>query len=199
MSIEQLKKYFEELLYILNRGGQFLLDSHSLLMTESSAEFTLVNRNRFLSRVRDNFWVLSIIEFYKIYGGKNDDYRLHKLINLLKHNYSSSEWKTQITLQEIIELEALLNDNETVSRITKLHELRNQHYAHRQKNPNNNSHQIGFYAEDLNELYKLAILICNKLIEKLFKEESFSYKIDYSASEFLKQQIELIEFKGKYS
>lgn len=169
----------EKLIYIVEiilDVKKLVNDSYRMLMADSSEKFTLISRDSFLTRVRNSFEKLAVIELTKLYGSKSDNYRLDALLNDLLSNYKNSEWTHSISKVDLDDLLSHLNDDEMHSRKVKLKELRDQHYAHRDQNPKNNVHDIRFYYSDFAYLLRVAELIIDELMQKIFELPS-SFKI----------------------
>ncbi|HWY38192.1 MAG TPA: hypothetical protein VNY73_06505 [Bacteroidia bacterium] len=121
-----------------------------MLVTKTREKFTTIHREKFLKRVRESFWKLAIIELTKLYSdnSKSDHYSIIVLLKNLRRHHSSSGWKDKITAQELKEISASFKTQDIKDRIEKLIELRNQHYAHTDKKPDNNIYDVKFFLED---------------------------------------------------
>lgn len=166
--MQDLRNKLNEIIQILEDSKKLMNDSYRMLMADSSEKFSLINRNKFLTRVRDSFWKLAVIELTKLYGSRNDCFRLDMLIDQMILNYENAEWSTNISKADLETLQTTLNNNEILIRKEKLKEIRDQHYAHKDQNPDHNIHDIKFYYIDLDELIRAAELIISELMLKIF-------------------------------
>ena len=143
-------------------------------MTDSSEKFSLISKDNFLTRVRDSFWKLAIIESTKLYGSRNDQYRIELVIDQMLFNHKYAEWKTKIPKIDLKKFQNHLNSNDVQTNMKKLKEIRNQYYAHKDENPDHNIYEIKFYYIDFAFLLRTAELIISELMIKIF-EPSFTF------------------------
>jgi len=89
---------------------------------------------------------------------------------------------------------------ETIKNIENLKEIRNQYYAHTDKNPKKNIYNIKYYHDSSYYLIQMADNILEKLMIKLVDK---NYKIlkyeGENATDFLNQQSEYIRVLGIYN
>ena len=119
------------------------------------------------------------------------------LIKILEDRYEQSEWKFNISLDQLKQIGLELNLKDTTNQITNLKEIRDQHYAHSDKNPNNKLYNIILYYENYFSLiYKLELILqilFNKLLDKDVKPSI--YKGD-DADMFFEKYLTLIQKAG---
>ena len=192
-----LKEKLTLTIQIILDAKELMNDSYKMLMVDSSEKFSLIKRNKFLNRVRTSFWKLAIIELTKLYGSSMDHFRLDELINEMIVNYCSAEWATNISTDELKILQDYLNSDEIKVRTEKLRNMRNQHYAHTDKAPKNNIHDIKFYFLDFAFLLRNAELIVEELMSKIFDSQKIF--LPYEGEDvdmFLNSYIELRKLKA---
>ena len=178
MKKKELQKHLEWTFDIIITAQQYLFDSRTILLLDTDEEDHIISPNKFMTRAYEAFWYLSVIDAHKLFGGKNDDYRIQKLINYLRDTHRNSEWKDRISLKEINSLESKLKEPEVVTKTELLNELRNQHYAHKQKSPNRYSTQIELYFEGVDFLLTVAENVCDEVNKKVFDNRAFKYVVD---------------------
>lgn len=184
--MQDLRNKLNKIIQILEDSKKLMNDSYRMLMAESSEKFILISRNKFLTRVRNSFWKLAVIELTKLYGSRNDYFRLDMLIDQMIFNYKNAEWSTKISKADLEILQTTLSNNEILLRKEKLKEIRNQHYAHKDQNPDHNIHDIEFYYIDFAYLIRAAELIIDELMLKIFElSTSFNTYDGEDADNFL--------------
>lgn len=148
---------------ILIHCRKLVFDSYYMLVTKTSEKFTTISRDEFLVRVRESFWKLAIIELTKLYGsnGQNDHYSIPALLKAI--HSSQLFMKDNMFLDKLKKIKHSIKTQDTKARVKKLLELRNQHYAHTDRHPENNIHNIKFYFEDFLHLLRLAENIVTNL------------------------------------
>ncbi len=161
---------------ILQLARQHVYDSKSLICSDTTEEHLTIRRSKFLMRTQVSLYILAIIETSKIFGRDGDYYNLHKVINIVKHGYQSV--KTKISKEQIADFENQINSEKVKKSISKLHELRDEHYAHSDKTPQNDVHGVGLYYDELLEIIELAEKICCTLSEKLYDEQRITEIFD---------------------
>ena len=190
---DQLNKISE----ILIDCRQLVFDSHSIIVTKTNSKHIIVSRDKFLTCAGEVFWKLAIIELTKLYNDSDD----LNIVSLFKHVrlHSQSQWGKLIAADELRQLNSVLANRDTKSRVKKLKELRNQHFAHTNNPPDNNVYDIRFYFEDCIFLIEKAEYLVSTLSYKLLKQPILFKK--YKGEDvdlFLDKHIEYIEIIGKY-
>ena len=200
MTINEVKIKLEKTISILNEAKVLERDSYRMIMTDSSEKFTIVDNNVFLKSIRISLWKLSIIELHKLYGGRNDDFRISELLKNISTVEKKSKWFDLITEVEIENMKEKIQSPETIKNIENLKEIRNQYYAHTDKNPKKNIYNIKYYHDSSYYLIQMADNILEKLMIKLVDK---NYKIlkyeGENATDFLNQQSEYIRVLGIYN
>jgi|JI10StandDraft_1071094.scaffolds.fasta_scaffold429080_4 hypothetical protein len=193
MTILQIEKKIDKIIIIINEAKFLMNDSYKMLMTDTSAKHVIINRNKFLTRVRESFWKLAVIELAKIYGSKNDKFRLEHFLNTLIENHKKGEYKLLISKKELNSLLSFLQKEDVLEKVEKLKEVRDKHYAHTDENAKS-LHEIKFYFTDFVFLLRTAELIIESINNKLFnKQRSFKSYFGDEADEFLNLFIENTE------
>lgn len=154
---EQIKKDIDLIAYFLTACKKLAWDSYCMLMADS-AKFNVIHREPFLRHVRETYWKMAVIELSKLYGLKkrNNHYGLTFLISDLITQHSTADWKNKISIEELELLGSSIDTEEVKTKIEKLNELRDQHYAHTDKDPKHNIFDVKFYYEDCTFLLKKA-------------------------------------------
>jgi len=132
---QDLKSEIEKRHIIHFKANLFFSDSKYLNDPASDEERNVAGKSSFIRKVRYAYWVLSVLEFCKIYGKSNDHYSMEKLINKLWNNYSNSEWNTLLSKEDIARIRENYNRQEIQTIIVKLRGLRDEYYAHLDRNP----------------------------------------------------------------
>lgn len=200
-SIAEIETDLEKISDILRVARKLAFDCHSMLLSDN-VTFSIISRDKFLTRVRDSFWELAIIELSKLYGQnkRNDQCSLFVLLKYLEENRLNSEWRDKISTDEINRLLYDLNSDATKIRIDKLFDLRNQHYAHTDKTPKKNKYDIQFYFEDCFFLIELAEGIIKYLSDKILnKSIQFQKYTGENTTEFFQNHLEYIRLAGLYN
>jgi len=193
MTILQIEKKIDKIIIIINEAKFLMNDSYKMLMTDTSAKHVIINRNKFLTRVKESFWKLAVIELAKIYDSKNDKFRLEHFLNTLIENHKKGEYKLLISKKELNSLLSFLQKEDVLEKVEKLKEVRDKHYAHTDENAKS-LHEIKFYFTDFVFLLRTAELIIESINNKLFnKQRSFKSYFGDEADEFLNLFIENTE------
>lgn len=119
--METLKELTEEIdqrTNILFKAVLFSNDSFYLSQPATSKELELANKDMFIHKVRYSYWIISVLEMYKLYGGENDCFTIKKLLNKLLNSYTNSEWKDMLKKETIKNWVTALEDyKETINSI----------------------------------------------------------------------------------
>jgi hypothetical protein len=199
MTINEIKIRLDKTISILNDSKILERDSYKMIMTDNSEEFTIVDDNEFLKNVRISLWKLSIIELHKLYAenSNNNHYRIVSLLEEISRQRKKSEWCDCITKSEINKMFLDIQSPETTKNIENLKDIRNQHYAHTDKKPKKNIHDIKYYHDSSNYLIQLADNILEQLMIKLIDKNFKILKYEgENATNFLEQQSEYIRVLG---
>lgn len=199
MNIQDIEKDLIKCNDILIFSRQLIYDSYHMLMTNKNEKFTIILRDKFLNRVRDPFRILATIELSKLFENKNKCFSIVCLIKILEEEYEQSDWKNMISLYELKQIKFKLNAEDTKKQIKNLKEIRDQHYAHSDKTPENNIYDIALYYEDYFSIINKSELILQTLFNKLL-DKSISpsiYKGD-DTDIFFEKYLDLIQKGGLY-
>jgi|GEM_PF-5756912 len=173
---------------ILNYSNSLLIDSYRMLLTKNNKEFIFINRNKFLRKTQIALFKLGIIELCKLFGRKQTNH-------FSLYNIETLAAKFDIKFNLSIEH---LNNPDVMKKISLLHEMRNQHFAHTdlhfqfdKKNGKRNMNEIKFYFDDAFNLINIAELIIEELYDKLnLKRDSEILNNENDADLFLTKQKE---------
>jgi len=134
-TVEELHSHLRDIFTILYRAVLFYRDAYYLNNPDSIEETVIANSSSFIKRTRYAYWFVAVIELCKLFGKKNDNFSLYKLLNILCNNFKSSEWYSIQNLQTIKDLQGKINSTEIQTLINNLHGIRDKYYAHSDKNP----------------------------------------------------------------
>lgn len=169
------------ILEILKTAKQYLNDSYDILILDSPDEDLIIRPNKFFIRTQRAFWALAIIETHKIFGGNNDYFTIEKLFQYIESSIKEYEPQICITREKFQELSAILNSQEVKTNIKKIKELRNKHYAHRDKQPKQGACEIGLYYDHIDKLIKIGENMCIELKTLILEKEYSLMPIDVSS------------------
>ena len=180
---------------ILNYSNSLLEDSHRMLFTPTSEEFSLVNRSKFLRKTQIAFFKLGVIELCKLFGNQRVN---HFSFYTIENLFPVANKPDILTMTH-------LKDNEVIKKIKLLEELRDKHFAHtdidiefKKENGKRNIYEIKFYFDDAFYLINTAELIIAELYEKLQeKKNSKIINKENDADIFLITYLELLDRIGK--
>lgn len=122
--------------------------------------------DKWFSRQWTALWYHAIIETNKLFESSNKGkFCFEKLQNLIVNNYRKLDWVISPSTEEInMQFDQLLKDKKTLSAITAIKTLRNEHFAHSDLNPT----EIETYSSDVKDLLdksgSLLNFICNNLL-----------------------------------
>lgn len=199
MTIDEIKIKLNKTISILNDSKILERDSYKIITTDSSEKFTIIDNNDFLKNITLSLWKLSIIELHKLFGGKNDNFKISKLLTDILETQEKSEWCDLITKIELENLQKKMESLETIKNIENLKYIRDKYYAHSDENPKKSIYEIKYFHESSNYLIQLADNILEQLMVKLIDK---NYKISKyngeNAINFINQQSEYIKLSGLY-
>lgn len=170
-SKEDLKSEIKKRHLIHFKANLFFIDSKYLNAPASDKEKNVADKSSFIRKVRYAYWVLSVLELCKIYGKSNDHYSMEKLINKLWNNYSSSDWNTLLSKEDIVRIRENYNRQEIQTIIKKLRGLRDEYYAHLDRNPKKTISDYTPNYIEVETLLKLHESFLKEISLKVFKTE----------------------------
>ena len=201
-STQDIENDLNRISEILQYSKKLTFDSYSMLVAKTNAKHNVIWGDKFLKRTRDSLWLLAMIELAKLFGQskQNDHFSIPIFISELRKFHLTSKWKHLITSAELKQCSIQFKNAEIRTRIDKLKELRNQHLAHTDKNPDNNIYNVKFYFEDSMYLIEQAEEIITYLSSKLLPSpiEFQEYKGE-DVDSFLDKHITYAELAGKYN
>lgn len=201
-TIKEIETELSKISEILHYCRKLTYDSHCMLVAKTNTKHIIIWRDKFLTRTRDSLWFLSIIELSKIYGQnkQNDHFSIMILVAELRKSHSTSKWKEMISSKELKQCAAELKASDIKIRVNKLKELRNQHLAHTDKNPNNNIYNVKFYFDDSTYLIEQAEKMITFLSMKLLSTPiTFQEYNGEDVDLFLDNHINYLELAGRYN
>lgn len=191
--LAEIESDLNQMNFILGNCRFLTYDSYNLRVPDTNEKFITIHHDKFLARLPETFWKLAIIELTKLYSSniKNDHFSIILFVKFLRRNHFTSSWKEMITSEELEELDTSFKTHELKMRIGRLLELRKQHYAHKDKNPDHHIFDVKFYLPDCVVLIEIAENVLRILASKF----GFQMKIsDYNGNQvndFIEKYIEL--------
>ena len=134
-TLVELKEEIERMISISYTAEIYFNDNMYLLNPETTEEKVVAANDLFIKRARYALGVMSVIQINKLFGGDNDDFSLKKFLSKLLNNHINSEWKDKISVDLIREWQSKLIEPKMVDAIKKVKGLRDQYYAHSDRNP----------------------------------------------------------------
>ena len=197
-TLNEIAKHLETISEILIDARHLSNDGHQMLLGDNETHI-VITRSNFLKRLRGSLYELSVVELAKLFSHKNsnDDYSIFKLLKVLQNNLQQSEWANKINSSEIQDLESALTSPAMDLKVKKLMELRNQHFAHTDKDRDN---RIDFYYTDITDLIVTGEGIVNVISTKLLnKPINFSKYEGEDVTTFFKDYKNIIHLAGMYN
>jgi hypothetical protein len=170
-TLSELKKEIDRMLSISYSAELYFNDNMYLLNPDTKEEQVVAQNDLFIRRARYALGVMSILQINKLFGGKNDHFSLRKLLNTLLNNHRSSEWKEKIAVDLIKEWQAKLEELPMVECIKKINGLRNNYYAHSDRQPEALERLI-VHTEEM----KMLLKFCNEVLLKISVDVFNQYK-----------------------
>ncbi len=195
---DDIEKHFDKISEILIDCRKLTYDSYYMCVTKTNTKHIIISREKFLKRVRESFWTLAIIELTKLYSknNRNDHFSIPFLIKKLLN----SSFSELISSDKLKELEINFTIPNIKTRIDKLKELRNQHFAHTDIDPDNNIYDIEFYFDDSIFLIEKAEKIIEFLSLKILSKPIVFSKYEGEEMEsFFDKHKEYIDLAGRYN
>lgn len=128
---DRLKERLAEIHEILLELEFLRGDIKYLITANESSHKQIVSKSRFFYRLHRNYIRLFVIDTYKLIG-KREDFNLHRTLEFCKINRNKIEWHQKISLDKLNTLSEKINI--VSQKFSDIQELRNKHYAHRDKN-----------------------------------------------------------------
>lgn len=142
MNDEIYIKTKDDLIKVINTVARILAKAESYLYqcrymnSANNGIKQLVDSIPFLNYTYYSFWYVLIVELCKIVqGSDNQEFRIKKLLNVLENDYSKLEYKEQISLDTVRDLKKKFETKENNDLINRLTIIRDNYYAHTDKNP----------------------------------------------------------------
>jgi hypothetical protein len=185
MNRKELKTKLDTIHILLTNIVQNKHDGENLLIQKNYEHDRIISRYKFLIRSRVNLWMMLVIDLHKLFGGRNDNFRLKQLLE------DTLDSKDEFALNEetIIEIKRKLdeiNSSKTQDILQQMKIMRDKHYAHLDLN-RNSIHDITFYYSEADYLIKLASdtiqLLSTRILDEMkilnvFDEKSLSLILD---------------------
>ncbi len=195
---KELSIEIEQRAKILAKIVIFYRDAHYLNVPHTNKEKEVANQSFFIQGVRYSFWVITVLELCKLYGGNSDDFTFIKLLNKMSADIKNSDWNLPKNSQMLNDLFIELGAVEIQATIKNIRGLRNQYYAHLDRNPQKT---ISEFAPNFNEVEKL-IDLGKKILKTISQnldipEVIIEYPGVKKADNILNDLIELKNYRNK--
>lgn len=128
---ELANEKLKEIESILRRTNRHYLYCKYLNEPDGLDELQVIYKYRILDYARVAFIIVVIIDLCKLYGkGKDEDYSLERLLNILIENHEKINFAIKMSLKELTILKENLNTVKTGALYIRIKELRDKYYAH---------------------------------------------------------------------
>lgn len=165
---------------------------------KTEAEKELADSNLFIRKARYAYWVLSVLELNKLYGKQHDDYTFKKLVEKLLLDYQKVPWSNRLSLELIYNWRDKLNDQKIIETIKKLHALRDNYYAHSDKNPKDDIQVLTPEYDQIESLIELGKDIIFEIKSNVFGvHQLLEVRGTENANNILNQLVEYHKLKTK--
>lgn len=166
-----LKKNADKCFIILSKIIQLYHDSNYMIRPGEQGAFLVVNRNKFLSRVRVSLWILAVIELSKLCQ-KQESFSIPKLLNKMFNDFTNAEWNNKISKEEICNLQKEFETPIIEEKIKNLKTVRDKLYAHLDPEYSNlNDYDGLFFSEDLELLLEVSTKSLKTIYSKVLDTE----------------------------
>jgi hypothetical protein len=195
--LAELKEEIEKMISIYFSAKSSFNDNLYLLNPDTTEEKVVAYHDLFIKRARYALGVLSILEISKLFGGNNDAFSFNKFLNKLKINYNNSEWKDKLSLELILEWNKELDEQSMKDCISKVKSLRNQYFAHSDRNPENFENLI-MKSEEMIRLLKFCETVLLKISVDIFGQYYYSFTSETEKASGILQRLSIYVKKNKY-
>ena len=168
-SLIELKVEIEKMISLWYSAETYFKDNMYLLKPDTTEEKVVAENDLFIKRTRYALGVMSVLQINKLFGGDNDDFSLKKFLNKLLNNHRNSEWKSKVSIDLIKEWQKELNEQTITDCIKKVNGLRDQYYAHSDRNPEPFENLI-VKSEEMKKLLKFCKDILLKISVDVFNQ-----------------------------
>lgn len=172
-SLTGLKTEIEKMISIWYSAETYFRDNMYLLEPETEEEKVVAHYDLFIKRARYALGVMSVLQLYKLYGGDNDDFSIKKFLNKLLNTHKNSEWKEKIPLNSIKSWQTELQEQTMAENITKVKGLRDQYYAHSDRNPEA-FEKLVMKSDEMRKLLKFCEDVLLKISVDVFNQYYYS-------------------------
>jgi len=116
-------------------SAQLAFDDYKYLRNpDTEIERAVVEHDPYIQRSTYIQGVFCVLQLSKIFGGKNDDFSLRKLLNKLLNEHRGSPWSDKLALTTIKEWIAELEADPIAQSAKRLSDMRDKHFAHSDRN-----------------------------------------------------------------
>jgi len=130
----------------------------------------------FINKTMYSFWVISVLEMYKLYGGRSDKFKMKTLLDKLLSNYQNSEWSETLKEEEILEWKGKLTSEEYDNIAEKVRTLRNKFYGHKDKDFTENIWDVGPTIDEYEKLMDFTKEIIISIQQKVLGYDDARFK-----------------------
>ncbi len=151
------------------RAKIYLHDAHYLFFPPTGKEIDIADRTLLIWKIREAFWKLGIIEIAKLFQkSKNQNYNLLTFLDNLIDNYECYDWLQVFPIMEYKNWRSSIN-SPNISRIREeVSILRDNYFAHTDRNPKKITSEVYRIFEDLTLLINITEDIIFNLRSKCF-------------------------------
>jgi hypothetical protein len=171
--LSDLKNEIDQMISIVYSAKTYFNDNVYLLNPDTNEEKIVAENDLFIRRARYALGAMSIIQINKLFGSDNDDFSINKLLNNLLNNHRNSEWKDKISIDLIRDWKSRLNENSMIESIAKVNGLRNQYFAHSDRNPEA-IEKLLVQSEEMESL----LSFCDEILFKISVDVFNEYRYD---------------------
>lgn len=167
-TLDELNIEIKSRVNILAKAIIFYDNGKYLNSPETKEEKEFANNSFFIRRTRYSYWVLTVLELCKLFGKKGDHFTINKLLNKLLASHKTTPWRDKLSEEQIHNWQLKLGDQRTICNIDKLHGLRDQYYAHSDKEPEREIRELTPEYKEIEYLIDLSKEIIKEIQYKVF-------------------------------
>jgi hypothetical protein len=120
-------------------------------------------------RSKEAIFKLLCIEVHKLFSDlKSDHFKWTQLLHKIKRDHKKSDWKDQLSSEDIRYIERLINNGLKNGAIQKLREYRNKYLVHTDEDRTDTT----FFLRDFDQLIDISLKIINLLRTKILNQQS---------------------------
>jgi hypothetical protein len=198
-SLEDLKIEIDSISDILIRANLFYNDSRYFSNPTSESERETKKAFKYLNQIHYSTWILTVLEFCKLFDNReSQQFNILKFLKKLNSSLQKLNIQNKVDSKDIKKWEYKLNSDNVQETIEKLKNLRDQYYAHRDRNPKYTVSDLIPDNESLDNLLNIGKEIVFEIYNKVFEiHQLFDIPGKINASKVLRHLAELKEYQDK--